>query len=132
MRKPNVKSTAKLVPVRYVNRSEGPLYTARGEDGDLTVFDCTVTVLAADGKVYRHTSFHVPGAIEQIDAEGYKMGFKIPNRRYKEEVQHFIAKVEARGTIDLRYWAEVPAEPSPEEREAYNLRCEQEERRYNA
>lgn len=120
-------SKGNTIRVRYVNRSEGPLYTARGEDGDLAVFDCAVTVLAVDGKVYRHKVFNVPGAIEQIDGDGFKMGFKIPNFRYKEQVQRFIAKVEARGIIDLRHWEEV-REESQGEREAYNLRCEQEER----
>lgn len=121
----NIRGT--LLKVVDVSRSEGPLYQVRGEDEDLIVFDCTVTVLAADDKVYRHKTFSVKGEV-RVYEDDIDAGYSVPNFNYKEEVQAFIGRVLERGTIDLRFWEEVPAGPSPEEREAYNLKVEHDER----
>lgn len=104
-----------------VSKWEGPLYQVMGEDEMLFVFNSSVTVLAADDKVYRHNTFNVPG--HGVDEDGHTR----PNYDYKNEVQAFIDRVQARGFIDLRFWTEVRTETF-EEREAYNLRCEADER----
>lgn len=118
----NSNSKGRRVRVVNVSRSEGPLYARRGEDGELHVFDCTVTALAEDGKIYSHIAFVVRGAVMNED------GFYVANYNYKNEVEAFIARVEARGSIDLRFWVEVPPMRSWEENEEWNLKCEADER----
>lgn len=119
--------SSRLVPVRYVNRSEGPLYTVQGEDEPLTVFDSTVTVMAADGKVYIHKTFTVKGYVAAGQDEDGEWHHNAPNRNYKAQVQAFISRIEARGVIDLQHWDEFHEE-TPEQREAYNLKVEADER----
>lgn len=118
---------AKLVKVVDASRSEGPLYTVQGEDSVLHVFDSTVSVLASDGKVYVHKTFTVKGFHEAREVDDGEWAHRCPNFNYKNEVQAFIDKVVKRGTIDLRYWEELKGE-SFDDREVYNLRCEQDER----
>lgn len=112
-----------MATIKIVNasRSEGPLYRVTGEDSELHVFDCGVSVLGVDGKVYVHKTFVVRGAVRNPD------GFWCPNYGYKNRVAAFVARVEDRGVIDLRYWEEL-REESPEDREAYNLKIEADER----
>lgn len=112
-----------MATIKIVNasRSEGPLYKVMGEDGELIVFDCGVSVLGVDGKVYVHKAFVVRGAVRSLE------GFWCPNYNYKNLVAAFVARVEDRGVIDLRYWEEL-REESPEDREAYNLKIEADER----
>ena len=112
------------------SRSEGPLYTVQGEDQDLYVFDSTVSVLASNGKVYVHKTFTVKGfnpAGQDDEGEWY---CNTPNFNYKNEVQAFIARIEARGVINLAHWEELVTE-SFAEREAYNRRCEADERAWS-
>lgn len=110
-----------------VARSEGPLYTVMGEDQVYYVFDSGVVVEASDGKRYAHKTFLVKGYHPAYEYDAGDWAYPSPNRSYKEEVEAFAAKVRARGVIDLRYWEEV-FEESSAEREAYNLKCEAEER----
>src|SRR5688500_17821426 len=109
----------KTVKVVDVSRSEGPLYTVMGEDELLYVFDSTVSVPGADGKVYVHKTFVVKGCHPGGEVEDGEWAYPAPNRGYKEAVEDFASKVRARGWIDLRYWEEVVAQTF-EEREAWN------------
>lgn len=117
----------KLLKVIDASRSEGPLYAVQGEDQMLYVFDSTVSVLASDGKVYIHNTFTVRGFHPAQEVDDGEWAHPSPNYNYKNEVQAFIDKVTKRGTIDLRYWSELLTESSAE-REAYNLKCEADER----
>ena len=116
-----------MMTIVNASRSEGPLYTVQGEDQNLYVFDSTVSVLASNGKVYIHKTFTVKGYHPAQEVGDGDWAYATPNFNYKTEVQAFIAKIEARGTIDLNHWEELVTE-SFAEREAYNRRCEADER----
>ncbi len=99
---------------------EGPLYTVSGEDELLYVFDTGVIATAQDGSLWQHATFVVKGFVT-VD------GVPLPNYAYRTQMQAFVEKVRKAGSIDVSYWLPY-VEPSFAEREAYNQRCEDEER----
>jgi hypothetical protein len=101
----------------------GNLYTVMGEDELLYVADTFFTALGADGVVYVLDTHRIPGF--RRDDEGCAC----PNRNYKAEADAFASRVEQRGSIDPARWSRY-VEETPAEREAYNLRCEQDEREW--
>lgn len=54
-------------------------------------------------------------------------GIAHPNRNYKYEADKFVERVYARGSIDPARWS-LYVEETAEEREAYNRKCESDER----
>lgn len=117
MPKTNDKQT-KIIDVQVW---QGGLYQVMGEDEMLYVFDAGVVVVTADNRRWIHKTFLVKGAGRDED------GCTRPNRGWREEVETFRARVDKRGTVDLAYWEEL-IEESWQERERYNLRCEEDER----
>jgi hypothetical protein len=99
--------TKMMVQIDWVEVAEGNLYAKMGEDGELIVFDTTFIAIAADGRRFRHVGHVVKGAIKNPD------GFWVANRNYANEARRFVARVEARGFIDLAYW-EACEDAAPE------------------
>ena len=91
--------------------AEGRYYREQDEDGEHVVFDYYVVVEVA-GKHYSHFKGH----------------------RFHSDAEALLHRVEAAGEVDLKYWAEVPEQPSLEERLApfgLEWQLEQDERRFN-
>lgn len=109
--------------VRILSAAERPgmLYQVMSEDEMITVFNTYITAHGVDGVTYLLKTHSIPGFV--VDDEGIKR----PNFNYKAQVSRFLDRVEARGRIDLRYWTVLVVE-SPAERDAYELRCEADER----
>jgi hypothetical protein len=111
---------ANKLRITHTEKAGGDVYTVPCEDGVLHVFDTCILARGVDGKLYVHNTFVIKGWVEGPEGS-------LPNRDYKGRFERFAAKVEARGVIDLAHWSEY-REQTWAEREAYNLRCEAEER----
>lgn len=111
---------ANKLRITHTEKAEGDVYTVPCEDGVLHVFDTCILARGVDGKLYIHNVFHIPGWVAGPDGN-------LPNKDYKARFAKFAERVEARGVIDLAHWSEY-REQTQADREAYNLRCEAEER----
>jgi hypothetical protein len=111
----------KRIEITSCSYSQSELYTVMGEDSLLYVFDTGCVTEDAQGTRWMHKAFIVKGFGRDND------GVAHPNRCWEIEANAFVEKVMARGTIDPTYWEVVPAY-DPIAAEAYNLRCEADER----
>lgn len=110
------------IAIRNCTWTHGNLYTVMGEDELLYVADTFFTALGVDGVVYVLDTYVIKGY--GVDPED---GHAHPNRNYKAQADAFAQRVEQRGSIDSARWSRYVVE-TPAEREAYNLRCETDER----
>lgn len=114
-------SGAARIAISSCTWEQGHLYEVHGEDSILCVADTFFLASGEDGQTYVLTSHRVPGFYRDDE------GCAHPNRNYRTEADAFAARVERRGSIDPALWS-ICVERTWAEREAYNLRCEQEER----
>lgn len=111
----------KRIAILNCTWAHGNLYTVMGEDELLYVAETFFTALGTDGVVYVLDTHRVPGFYRDEE------GIAHPNRNYKVEAEAFARRVERCGSIDPARWSRY-VEETHAEREAYNLRCEQDER----
>ncbi len=101
--------------------TQGYLYTVHGEDSLLCVADTFFVATSVDGTRYILNTYRQPGFHRDED------GIARPAFNYANDADAFVARVEARGSIDPSRWSRY-VEETPAERDAYNLRCERDER----
>jgi len=102
---------------------QGDLYQVHGEDGPLYCAETIITAKFNGGEYWLKHS--IPGHFV-FDDEEYGPSIS-PNRHYREDAEKLIAKIEARGVIDLQHWIEHRA-PSLQERLAEAIHAENEDR----
>lgn len=104
---------------------ESALYRIDVEDGEALVYDTQIA--ASLGKdVWVLKGFVSKGWGEHCsEDEGC---VRYVRHGAKQEAAEFAARIVAKGMIDTTHWEKLPPAPSWAEREAYNLRCEDEER----
>ena len=104
---------------------ESALYRVDVEDGEALVYDTQIAAyLGKDVWVLK--GFVSKGWGEHCsEDEGC---VRYVRHGAKQEAAEFAARIVAKGLIDTTHWEKLPPAPSWAEREAYNLRCEDEER----
>jgi hypothetical protein len=99
---------------------EGALRRIYTEDGEAFVYDTEIGLLI--GK----DLYVLNGYVSSGSAYDPEVGEYVC-RNAKHKAAEFAARIAKAGSVDLRHWTKVE-QMSHEQREAYNLRCEQEER----
>lgn len=121
--------THKLTLHDRITAYDGPLYTVQGEDGLLYCFNTLILLTLACGKQY-FLNYEIPGHVTpsyQEDENGYCEAFPYPNRDYKKQADDLIAKIKAKGEVNLLYWMEHQA-PTTEQIYRDMVDAENEER----
>lgn len=113
---PRIKITSCEATTRLSN-----LYRIYTEDGEALVADFLVAATTVDGSTFIHDTMFDQGYGYHAEEGTCHV------RRRSQHLQDYAAKVLAHGSINPDYWTKVEPE-SLEDREAYNLRCEEEER----
>lgn len=92
----------KRIAILSCSAVEGPLYAVHFEDSIGHCYDWSFEAQAANGKRYVLRDYCVEGTVRAEE------GFLCPNYQARNQAQHFVARVERRGSIDPALWDEVP------------------------
>jgi len=93
---------APRIAIQSCSAVEGPLYAVQFEDSVGYCYDWSFEVRGTDGKRYVLRGHRIEGAVRCDE------GFFCPNHQARGQAERFAQRVEARGSINLALWDEVP------------------------